>query len=263
MPDPTQGTPAATEQAPSTQPATEQAPQVTPPAAPGTEPAAAAPVTDASAQLQDRLTKLENERTQLDQNYRQLQGAYTQSRQQLAAVTGVQPQQDPLAPMVQSIISKGITDDQKQARALAEFVNEALAPVMQGAQRANAITQSAFAVEDAMRGAVTKAPALFTNPAVANAVQGYLRQDAMNGQPINEEYALQLAKIAYADAVVLAVSQQQPGRPNTTPAPLQNFSGMWGAPGGYATPQPQQQRQISPEAAAIDAEIAARYPTKK
>ena len=172
-----QGTGQAPEQpkqtAPNPAPTTPQAP--TPPAAPATPP----PVDPA---LQQRLE-------QAEKAARHYQSQFSQARNQLQALTGAQPQADPLADDIDYLRKKGYDD--QNARDMAEFMARKLQPIQQRNQQLEAQIQGSSVAQQAMQAAVSANPELFSDQTIATEVWNSMQNTAHQGnlQVLTPEYA--------------------------------------------------------------------------
>jgi len=255
MPEPIQAPPApsgqpspapnAQQQTPNQQPA--QAAATPPePSSAGTPPASPeppAPNPQQLAQLQQSQLEAHRKITEQGQELARL-------RQQRDALAGVAPQNqpppDPIAPYVAILVKKGYPE--KDARDVAEVQWAMMQPMMQAQQQASAAIQGSAMVGQIMQSAWSETPQLFApNAQIGQRVQQILQNDALAGRPIDKEYALNLAKIEWANNHFAQQNGQPPAAPAQQPP---NFNGMWAPPAGYAQPTPpvQQKPQLPPEA---------------
>lgn len=257
----TQGTQTAagqgTAEAQTTQAGTEQAPLQTT-AATSQQTAATtqqSPTAEQIAQWQQEAQRA----TQLDANYKQLQAEYTRTRQAMVALTGNatgQPQQDPLKPHIDNLVSKGY--EEKDARAIVEAQYSMVQPLMQQNQQLHAAIQGNAMVGDVLRDSWGKAPQLFSDHQILQSVEQVLRAEAMRGNPITVEYAIDLALVADGRKR-MAGGQQHQTPPQQPPQHLGNQFGWASGFGGPQQPQAPQQPQLSPDALAQQAAIRERY----
>lgn len=274
-PDPSTA-PGAQQAQPGTEPQQQQAPSQQP----QQSPSQAAPLSqelspEEIAALRQQNEELRQQNQQLDTNYRHLQGAYTQTTQQVRALTGLQqppqPQQSPAEIAAQKLATQyGIHPDdaKKLGPAIQGLVNEAVAPLQQQFQQTQQAVNYGFQV-DQMLGSVAQAnQGLFTNPAVWDQTRAQALSLVMQGGKVDPQFMEHLAVIANHE-----LTKQQPR--GTTQQPMQQTPNLATAQpfaGGMFNlrpnfqPQPSAQpaaRQLSPEAQAYERELLSRYPAKK
>lgn len=218
-----------------------------------------------AAQLKAQLeaARQENERILQERNtfetrFKDTQSAYTQTRQQLAALTGVEQQQKQVNPVDQyasQFIERGLLKDPKTAKDFAEIMHGMIAPLQQQNQYLYAAMQNTTQVNSVLESAFQKDPTLFQDPEIAAAIKGAVQQEAMQaaqqGMPINPEaftkYALSIgAQERYFRQLNLPPNQQQQA---TRPAQnTQSFGSMSGIANGMnMRPAPAQaQKQYAP-----------------
>lgn len=261
MPDPTQE-PAPTGQAENQPLVTQTTPQTeTPPSTPE-------PLTpEAISALQQQAAEAQALRDQLaqtQQNYDHLRTDYTRKAQALAQLAGAQqqqPQADPLEPFVQKLVSKGY--DKDNARDLVGIFHEFVQPIQQGFAQQQAALMSSNTVGDVLRQAYGKVPQAFADPTVAQSVEQVLRAEALKGNQVDVEYALDLAFVAQGRKQ-LSGQQQQAFTPPPQQTAQQNIGSMWNVPQGFPqrtmTPAPKQDTPLQQE---VQSEIAQRFGIKK
>jgi len=236
-----------------------------------TPPAASAGPAPELAALQSELAAVREERARIEQQFKDTQAAYTQSRQQIAALTGAQqaqPKGDPLAPHLEYYVKRGINPDDAKILAERDYAtaqeNAAIKAQLAGLSLMQGQSQVGFALNQAF----SMDPGALADPEVANAVRGYLGQNAQSGQldSINPEMALNLAYIEIGRRAAAARNgqQQAPPRQVAGPQPQQfNINGMYGPQGGFAPPaQRQQAPAATPEQLQLRAELAERMKPK-
>lgn len=236
-----QATQAAVEQTPqATQQTQEQTPQQTTAQSQQTEQTKAPGLTpEQIVELQTRASRAE----QLEENYKHLQAEFTRRSQALAQLTGAQPQlqpQDPLAPYIQKLVSQGY--DEKDARAIVSVSHEMTQPLQQQLQQAQIATQQSAFVGDVMRQAWASAPHLFADPEVAQNVEAILRNEALRGQKIDAEYALDAALITAGRKNLKAPTGNQQGASQQQP----QFRSMFGAGNSFSPQAPTTQSNAIP-----------------
>lgn len=241
--------PAATEQpAPQAQDITEQAPQTTPANQQETAPQAIS--AEEIAALRAQAAKS----AQLEESYKQLHGEFTRKSQILSAITGheaQQPKTDPLEPYVKKLVSEGYHE--KDARAIASVSYDMIQPIMDQQRQQQAAFQSTNQVGYVMQDAYAKYGSVFT-PEVINQVQTALHNEAMKGNHIDAEYALDLAFVA---AGRRSMTNQNPAVQPQQPRP-QFANGMFGINNPFNAAQPQTpQNQIPPHLRALQQETQA------
>jgi hypothetical protein len=201
--------------------------------------------------------------SQLEQSYKALQAEFTRTRQAMATLTGnangQPPQQDPLEPYVKNLVSQGY--DEKDARAIAGTQYSMVQPLIQQNQQMQAAIHGNAIVGDVLREGYAKNPQLFGDPSIYQSVEQVLRAEAMRGNQITAEYALDLAFVAEGRKRMQGAQTQQQA---TTQTP--QINGQFGWASGFAgvvPPMQQQKQAITPELQAADAAVKARYGIKK
>jgi len=245
-------------------PAAELAPQA-PPAAPATSPAdttqsasSQAPQTPATAPsaeltaLQTQLAAERQARQQAEQQARDHQAAFTQSRQQLAALVGTQPKADPMAEYVQRYTSQGFEADAAKVMAEIEYKNDVRYQTLQSS------VQAQNAVPNILQSIYTQYPGLCANQAVVQVMDSALRQAAAAGRPdlVTLDYAL---NIGFQEDGRTRYAQQQPNQQTAPPTRPPNFNSMTGINTNFNGPAitPGQTNQVPAHIqAARDAEAA-------
>jgi hypothetical protein len=201
--------------------------------------------------------------TQLEANYKQLQAEFTRTRQAMATLTGNangQPQQDPLEPYVKNLVSQGY--DEKDARAIAGTQYQMVQPLMQQNQQLQAAIQGNAQVGDVLREGWSKAPQLFSDAQILQSVEQVLRAEAMRGNQINAEYAIDLAFVAEGRKRLANAQQSQQQPPQVPP----NIGGQFNWASGFGGPPQTAQQQAKPlpaDTQAHQAALEARYPGLK
>lgn len=220
-----------------------------------TTPQAQSPTPEQIAQWQTEAQRA----SQLEQNYKALQAEFTRTRQAMVALTGNasgQVQQDPLKPHVDSLVSRGY--DEKDARAIVEAQYSMVQPLIQQNQQLQAAIQGNAIVGDVLREGWSKAPQLFADAQILQSVEQVLRQEALRGNPINAEYALDLAFVAEGRK---RLSGQQQQATQVQQAPV-SIGGQFNWASGFSGPpqqQAQQKQPLSPEAQAELDAVRQRY----
>lgn len=229
------GTDPAQPQVP-TEPATPQQPQAS--QAPS-EPTPAPQQPDV-ADLQRQLAELTRQRETAEQSARYFQSQFDKVR---SAVSPNQPAQDPLAPYIKQYTDAGV--DEAQARLLVQNQYAMVQPLIQQNQQLSAALQGSSQVQDVMRQSWTKVPQAFSDPNIAQQVEAELRQTAMQGRPIDVDYAIDLAAILTQRNAWL--------KPNGAPPPAAaapNFTSQFGPASAFnGMPQRAQAQaaQLTPE----------------
>ncbi len=229
-------------------------PQVVPPvAAPATVP----PTADLAA-LQSQLAEEKTARQRAEQQALEHQRAFTQSRQQLSAVLGQQPQQDPLAPYLKTYSEAGFTGEDAKFLATRDFQTD---------QRFAALSQSMQAQQQApliMQQVHQSAPALFGNAQTVQAMQNALADAAMNGRPdlVSQEYALNIGLQHWARAQLVQTAGTPPVAQFPAPPQAQPWTGGFNGPqGGFNPPPPPNNapKQLSPQQQAWSADLQSTF----
>lgn len=227
------------------------------------------PTAEEIAQLRQQAQasqKLAEENRQLQDRYGNLQGAYTQTRQQIAALTGAQQPaaapQDPLAKYVQPLVAKGYSE--KDARAMAEtqfaMMQDHLTPLQQQFTQSVQALQGQTQVDTIMRDAWGKHPQLFSDPVIQQQTEQALRTMAQQGGQISPDLAIDTAAI-FAFRKTLG---QPPGQPQQAP-PMQPqiyANGMNGIRPGFPPVAQPQSQSLSAEQQAADTLIKSRFNIK-
>lgn len=199
-------------------------------------------------QLQQQLEQERQARQQYEDRYKHLQGAYTQTRQQLSAIAGNQPQDDPLKPYVDQLVKLGYSEG--DARAVAGVSYQMIQPLQQQLMASQAALQNQTMVDDVLRSAYQQDQVTLSDPEVWQAVEAHIRQEAMNaaqaGQPWDPQYAQQYAlNVAWQTAGQLRMQRATRGQqtpPQQQPQVPPFIRGFSGIPGNF-TPAPAQQQQ--------------------
>lgn len=195
----------------------------------------------------------EAQRVEYETRFKQTQAAYTQARQQIGALTGTQtqPQEDPLAPHVASLVAEGYSE--KDARAVAQLSYNMVQPVLRQQQQQMAALQASNQIGDIMRQTWGSRPDLFTDPQVATQVEQQLRYNAINGYPVDADAARYIA-LDVQDKL------RAQGRQGATPVqqPVNyppQFASFNGQQGGYQAAPAARAPQSTPEADALAAKM--------
>jgi len=211
------------------------------------------------AELQQKLATLEAEAKKNAESARFYQSNFDKAQQQLRAVVGAQqPQADPVAEDVKYWVGQGY--DEKDARAMVDYVNRKTQPLMQqlhaAQQTLQATTQTSHVLQSAM--ADPGYGMLFADTDVQTQVHQALQQAALSGQPelVNPAYAVEIAKLAYMDKHK-PWAVQQPGQPSQ-PTQHFNFPGLLGPQSTGFRPAPAvQSKPTNPHTENLTAQMAA------
>jgi hypothetical protein len=249
MTTPQEGTHAAPEQAqPSTpatpeQPAAPQAPaSLVTPSAPAISPEIQAQIDAANARAQ-----------QFEQQARYHQSRADQTANQLQAVVGAAPKADPLKPHLDRILSDFPDLDERAAKLMATERLETATRFSQLESNFNSRLQAPQAAEQALSAAFQTQPSALSDPSIAHFVRQQLTQAAMNGHPINPNYALDIAFHEMGRRAV--IGQQAPPTQPQVQQPF-NINGFTGPQGGFQAPAPRQmQSTATPEQLQLRAEL--------
>lgn len=265
MPDPT-ALP-VTEQVHTDTPTTQQQASVTQQEPPSPEPSDE-PTAEQIAQWQQQAgqaAELQRQLQQTAESARYHQSQASRFQQALQQVAGGQPQQPPASPT--AAIEKLLFDEglnETAARGIAKAIQAGYAPLQQQLQQSQAALQGGFQVDNMLGAAMQSNQQLFANPAVQAEVRNQAMQIVMSGQQVEPSFLVDLGYIAAGR--LAAQQQQQGGAPNVVQMPqphpqAQPFArGMYGIQPNFQQPLPGgQQRQLSPAAAALQAEAEARY----
>lgn len=217
------------------------------------------------ARAQEAKTAAEALAQQNEKRFRDTQAAFTQSQQQLQALAGTLPKQNPLAPYVEKIKAELPDLDD---RAAAFFAKQNYDNDQRIAQ-----LQTSFTARDSVDGivgAVLNSPqgaALRENPNAINAMRNALTHAAHNGdmQSLNPDFALRVgAQEFYLSQ--FANPQTPPGTPPAPPpqAPPVNFPAQWTpVANGFPKPTaPNVQPQLTPQQQAWNNDLQTFFPKK-
>lgn len=222
----------------------QQAEQPTQQAAPAAQEIQSQPSAEA-AELQQRLARAEA-------SAKHFQAEFTRSRQQIAALSGVAPQADPLAEDIQAFVKQGYSPE--DARAFVEYTNRKLEPILRQNQQLQQSQQAMGNMGHVHQAAMQADPELFSDPRISQYVGEQLQQAALQGQLdlLTPEYARMMAVHQWGSLNQPWKQQAAPVRqaPAQMPQRAPQF-GFNGPSGGYsAVPiRPQSQGpQVDPGA---------------
>jgi hypothetical protein len=196
--------------------------------------------------------------SQLEQSYKALQAEFTRTRQAMATLTGNtngQPQADPSAAYVERYLKAGYAKE--DAEMLGKAAYDLTQPLIQQNQQLQAAIHGNAIVGDVLREGYAKNPQLFGDPSIYQSVEQVLRAEAMRGNQISAEYALDLAFVAEGRRRLQGAQTQQQA---TTQPP--QINGQFGWASGFPGPQPPTQpvqKTLSPEAKELSNQVRARY----
>lgn len=211
-------------QAPPTEPQLPPQQAAEPAASPAAEPAAKQDI----AALQAQLAEMQQARQTAEQQARDHQAAFTRSQQQLRAMMGVQPEQDPLAPYVERFKTQhGLDADSAKIMASVQYEND----------QKYARLQSAVVAQTQLPSAINQVCS--ENPALASVhAQLYtaIQQDVAQGNvnALNPEYIRTIGARLYLDTIMQP--NGRPAQPQVAP-PVPQFSTQFGPSGGMNPPQ--------------------------
>ncbi len=226
-----QAQPGNGEQPPVQQP-TQQTPQQPNPAAPASQPQTPAVSVE---ELQRQIAERDEKLRLATESSRHWQSQADRYKAQTQALTGVQPQQDPLAEDVKFFVSQGY--DEKDARIFAEFTNRKVSALAQQNQTLQQSLQATNRTGQLMQSLIAdqQLGPMFADQEVQSQVHQMLQQAAISGQHdlVNPGYAVELAKLAWADKhKPWAPQTQQPqAQPQAQPLPT-NFQFLGPQPTG-------------------------------
>lgn len=254
MSEPIQGTPAPANNPQGTGITPEQPPIQTPNPAPSQQatPPVATPTAPDTAALQARLE-------QAERAARYHQSQHSQARQQLQAVTGVQPQVDPVNERAKRYVELGMHAD--DAPQFAKIFQAELAPLQQENNQLRAQLQGSSIAQQVMQAAVDANPELFADGKVAAYAWNELQRTAQAGnlQALTPEYAKHLGALAWSEA---REPWKNPNPQPPAPQPMPGFRpaglppiSFGGSPGQYPPPAAFNAAP-DPKVAALAAEMA-------
>jgi hypothetical protein len=171
---------------------------------------------------------------------------------------GQPPQQDPVEPYVKNLVSQGY--DEKDARAIANTQYSMVQPLIQQNQQMQAAIHGNAIVGDVLREGYAKNPQLFGDPSIYQSVEQVLRAEAMRGNQITAEYALDLAFVAEGRKRMQGAQTQQQAATQTP-----QINGQFGWASGFPGPQPPTQtvqKTLSPEAKELSNQVRSRFGLK-
>lgn len=230
------------------------------------------------AQLQSQLQALQAERDRLaaerdtfEKRFTDTQSEYTKARQALKSLAGADLTQpaNPIDDLANRIMQSGkLVEKPEQARALAEVLQSAIAPLQQQNQYLHAAMQNSNQVDAVLKNAFQLDPEMFQDQETYEHVQNAVRQEAMTaaqqGMPLDlqafTQYALAMgAQKQYFKTLQSRSQQQQPLQRQQMP----NFHSMSGVGSGMSyRPAQSQQKTLTPEQQAFENEMKARIPKK-
>lgn len=239
---PPPNTPAADAAAPN-QPANPQAPPAAPPVTP------------------EEFARLRAENERLQQGVRHFQSNYDRAQQQLRAMAGVAPTPpDPYAAKIKAFVDKGYGEE--DARMLVDLVRSETEPLRQRNAQLEATVQGSSRVSTVFQQAMSQDADLFADPRIQQCVYNHLNALAQQGQLdyLTPDFAIEVGNGEWAKLNRNKTGQPPPAAPVARPmfGPM-SFTGPQG--GGYV-PLPSSKPGISPEGAAYDREIQARFNIK-
>lgn len=208
-----------------------------------------APAAPPNAEIETLRKELERERNAA----RHFQSNFDRAQQQIQALSGVAPRQDPLAEDVAFLKQKGYPEE--NARDIAEFMNRKLEPLQQHNMQLQASMRGTITAQQAYQDAAAADPGLFADPKIGQAAWESLNAAAQAGrlEYITPGYAKHVAATAYA--MEKQPWNQAPQQP-PAPQPMQGFRpaglppiSFGGPPSGYP-PQHFQQQPTGPSAEA-------------
>jgi hypothetical protein len=220
--------------------APELAPQQTAPPVNPDGSAAIAPSPDLAA-LQSQLAQAEQARQLAELQAKEHQAAFTRSQQQLRALAGATPQQNPLTPYLDTVAKElGLDPGSPEAQYLAkrEMQQDQRFQQFQQAQTAQ------FQVPALVQEVVSKTPGLMS---VQGQLGAYLQQEVARGNldALQPEYARTIGARLWLDAQ----SGVQPNQPQLAPQGYPPaFQSMTGPTYGYQPQAPLKTPQVNPQA---------------
>ncbi len=215
------------------QPASQSVPLAPNPTEPIAQPSAPAIPPEVQAQLDAAQARS----AELEKQARYHQSRADQFGNQLKAIVGAAPAQNPLDPFLKTYTDKGINPD--DARVLAErdyHIEQRFSQLQNGFVAQNQIPA-------VMQQVYSQAPQLFQNPAVQQAMQQALADAAAQGDMsrMTPDYALNVGAIEFVRASML---QQQAAPPVQQP----QFRSQFGPVGQFSPPPVPQQQTNQPPA---------------
>jgi hypothetical protein len=209
------------------------------------------------AALQAQLADAEKARQTAEQQARDHQAAYTRSQQQLRAMAGVQPEQNPLQPFLERACRDfGLSPEDPQAIAMARRDLEYRQELNRLHQSNQAQVQLPAIVEQ-----VCLSDKLGRLLQVKHSVQSAIQSGLANGS-IRTDDALDPNYVRAIAAQMYFEATGQPNLGSNQPVPNYQqppaFNGMTGGNfQGYPPPSNQQQQQINPQADELEKKMAA------
>lgn len=206
------------------------------------------------ADLQKKAAEAEHFKKQYDA----LLPEFTRRSQALAQLAGSTQQQqthqqDPLKPYVDKLVAKGYAPE--DARAVAEVSYEMTQPLRQEFAQQQAALQQTNQIQYVMQQAWSKNASAFADPEIVQQVEQILRQEALKGQSVDPEYALDIAFVA-AGRRAMSKGQQQTQTVQQQPG---NIAPQFGMTAGFAPRQQTVAKQPTAEYTAADREIKERF----
>lgn len=229
------------------------------PAAPQPANPPAAPTPPPAQQTVD-VAALQRKLEQTEQSMRHFQSQFSQERNKVQALTGAQPQVDPIAERAARLTQAGI--DKDDAVILARAFQTELAPLQQQNQQFQAALQGNIAVDQVMQAASQQAQGAFQHPLIAQQVYENLRQVALSGDHryLTPEYAIYFADGLLGQMYRTGQLNGAPAAPAQQPAPRP--MGGWNGPMAGYSPVPPATPPRPLGADAYDREIAERFGIK-